>query len=139
MNLKEARFKTVLRYAKDLSGMTLEELAEKTGISLSQIQRYFSDEDYYPSPIKLVAICKALNTTLPIEWMLEQVKGSSPKWNGYHSVSKELSDVINQIITALEDGVITPVEKERIYKEAVEAMEALKSLLRRLEEKEGER
>ena len=136
MNLKEARFKTVLRYAKDISGLTLEEISEKTGISLSQIQRYFSDEDYYPSPIKLVAICKALNTTLPIEWMLQQVKETSPKWNGYHSVSKELSDVINQIITALEDGIITPVERERIYKEAVEAMEALKSLLRKLEEKE---
>ena len=137
MNLKEARFKTVLRYAKDLSGMTLEELSEKTGISLSQIQRYFSDEDYYPSPIKLVAICKALNTTLPIEWMLQQVKGSSLKWNGYHSVSKELSDVVNEIVTALEDGVITPVERERLYKEAIEAMEALKALINKLE-KEGE-
>ncbi|RUM31271.1 MAG: hypothetical protein DSY42_03080, partial [Aquifex sp.] len=134
MNLKNLPFKTVLRLAKDLSGMTLEELSEKTGIHLSQLQRYFSEEDYYPSPPKIVAISKALNTKVLAEWFMVQVENiKEGAFNSYFDVVKEIDDVIREIVKALEDGEVSEMERIRLLKEAIEARRALDGLIEKLE------
>ncbi|GAB6066036.1 hypothetical protein JCM9492_11280 [Aquifex pyrophilus] len=128
MNLRSLSFKTALRIAKENAGMTLEEISEKTGISLSQLQRYFSEDDYYPSPPKIVAISRALGTKLLAEWFLAQVSDLEGEFKGYFSVVKEIEDVISEIVKALEDGTITEMERRKLLKEAEEAVRALESL-----------
>ncbi|RUM30557.1 MAG: hypothetical protein DSY42_04480 [Aquifex sp.] len=134
MNLKNLPFKTVLRLAKDLSGMTLEELSEKTGIHLSQLQRYFSEEDYYPSPPKIVTISKALNTKLLAQWFMVQVEGiENEAFKGYSDVVEEIEKVTREIVKALEDGEVNEMERQRILKAAAGAYSALEGLINALQ------
>jgi len=115
MNLKSISFKTALRIAKEVSGLTLEEISEKTGISLSQLQRYFSEDDYYPSPPKIVAISRALNTKLLAQWFVAQVDGmENETFKGYSDVVEEIEKVTREIVKALEDGVVNEMERRRI-------------------------
>jgi len=131
LDLKELPFKTVLQLTKDLSGLTLHEISEATGIHISKLKRYFSEEEYYPSPVALVDICIALKSTLPIEWQLvrvkEKVTGSS-EFNGYFKVSKEISDVVTEITKALEDGRISEYERRKLIAETEEAIKELTAL-----------
>ncbi len=127
MELRNLPFKTVLRLAKDLSGLTLEEISERTGISLSQLQRYFSEEDYHPSPPKIIAISKALKTKLLAEWFIAQVE-THHEFNGYFKVSKEISDVVMEITKALEDGKVNEYERRKLLVEVEEALKELENL-----------
>lgn len=127
IDLEKLPFKTVLHIAKDISGLTLHEISEKTGIHMSQIKRYFSEDEYYPSPIALVDICKALNSTLPIEWQLVRVQEHS-NFSGYFETTKELTDVINELTKSLEDRYISGLERRRLIKETEEAIQALTAL-----------
>ncbi len=127
MELRNLPFKTVLRLAKDLSGLTLEEISERTGISLSQLQRYFSEEDYYPSPPKIIAISKTLKTKLLAEWFIAQVE-THHEFKGYSKVSKEISDVVTEITKALEDGKVSEYERRNLLVEVEEALKELENL-----------
>ncbi len=127
MELGKIPFKTALRLAKDMSGLTIEELGERTGIHTSQLFRYFSDDDYYPSPPRIVAISKAMNTSILAEWFLAQVD-TRHNFNGYFKTSKELSDVITEITKALEDGRLSEYERRKLLKEVEEALRELNAL-----------
>ena len=128
MNLESIDFKTVLRLAWQQSGLTLEELAQKSGIPFGQIVRYVNPEDeYHPNPYKVVALSRALGTTLLIDWLYAQFETRS-QFNGYFKVSKEISDVVTEITKALEDGRISEYERRKLLGEVEEALRELNAL-----------
>ena len=128
MNLETVDFKTVLRLAWQQSGLTLEELAQKSGIPFGQIVRYVNTEDeYHPNPYKVVALSRALNTTILIDWMYAQLK-TRREFQGYFRVSKEVSDVVTEITRALEDGRISEYERRKLLGEIEEALKELSAL-----------
>ena len=128
MNLETVDFKTVLRLAWQQSGLTLEELAQKSGIPFGQIVRYVNTEDeYHPNPYKVVALSRALNTTILIDWMYAQLK-TRREFQGYFRVSKEVSDVVTEITRALEDGRISEHERRKLLGEIEEALKELSAL-----------
>jgi len=134
MNLKDISFKTALRIAKEVSGLTLEDISEKTGISLSQLQRYFSEEDYYPSPPKIVAISKALNTKLLAHWFVSQVEDiETSAFRGYSEVVENIDRVTREIVKALEDGIVNEMERQRILTAAEGAYRSLEALINALQ------
>lgn len=128
MNLETVDFKTVLRLAWQQSGMTLEELAQKSGIPFGQIVRYVNTEDeYHPNPYKVIALSRAMNTTILIDWMYAQLK-TRQQFQGYFRVSKEVSDVVTEITRALEDGRISEYERRKLLGEIEEALKELSAL-----------
>ncbi len=142
MNLEALDFKTVLRVAWKQSGLTLEELAQKSGIPFGQIVRYINpDDDYHPNPYKVVALSRALNTTLLIDWFYAQTRTEN-YFNGYFKTTKEITDVINELTKALEDGKVSEYERRKLLTEVEEALrelEALKEYLMIGKQKEGRR
>ena len=134
MNLKDISFKTALRIAKEVSGLTLEDISERTGISLSQLQRYFSEEDYYPSPPKIVAISKAMNTKLLAHWFMAQVEDiENSTFRGYSEVVENIDRVTREIVKALEDGIVNEMERQRILTAAENAYKSLEALINALQ------
>ncbi len=128
MNLEAIDFKTVLRLAWQQSGLTLEELAQKSGIPFGQIVRYVNPEDeYHPNPYKVVALSRTLETTLLVDWLYAQLN-AKPQFNGYSRAIKEMTDVINELTKSLEDGKFNGYEKRKVIKEADEAIQALTAL-----------
>ena len=128
MNLEGIDFKTVLRLAWQQSGLTLEELAQKSGVPFGQVVRYINTEDeYHPNPYKVVALSRALGTTLLIDWLYAQLETRS-RFNGYFKVSKEISDVVTEITKALEDGRISEYERRKLLGEVEEALRELNAL-----------
>lgn len=131
LDLMNFSFKATLHIAKTVSGLTLHEISEATGVHISKLKRYFSEEEYYPSPVALVDICIALKSTLPIEWQLIRVKekiAENSNFNGYFKVSKEISDVVTEITRSLEDGRLTEFERRKLLTEVEEALKELEGL-----------
>lgn len=129
LDLGTIDFKTVLRMAWKQSGLTLEELAHRSGIPLGQIVRYINvDDDYYPNPYKIVALSRTLNTTILIDWLYAQLKPNAQNFNGYFKTTKEITDVINELTRALEDGKISEYERRKLLSEIEEALKELNAL-----------
>lgn len=137
MELRNLSFTTVLRVTKEMSGKTLEEIANETGIGLSQIQRYFSEEGYYPSPPKLVSICKVLDSTLPIDWQYAQLE-KKKRFDGYLSLCEELNALVSTVIRVVADLKVTPYEKRQLLPVVERTITALEGLKEHLI-KEGDR
>ena len=128
LELEGVDFKTVLRLAWQQSGLTLEELAQKSGVPFGQVVRYVNPEDeYHPNPYKVVALSRALGTTLLVDWLYAQLN-LKPNFNGYFKVSKEISDVVTEITKALEDGRISEYERRKLLREVEEALRELTAL-----------
>jgi len=129
MNLEAIDFKTILRIAWQQSGLTLEELAQKSGIPFGQIVRYVNpDDEYHPNPYKVVALSRALGTTLLVDWLYARLNTKSQNFNGYFKVSKEISDVVTEITKALEDGRVSEYERRKLIAETEEAIKELTAL-----------
>ncbi|MBO4316768.1 MAG: helix-turn-helix transcriptional regulator, partial [Mailhella sp.] len=65
----------VLRYAKEQSGKTAEEISEAFGASTAVVTRYFRSADGYgPSLDKLPRLCKALGNTILVDWLKAQTQ-----------------------------------------------------------------
>ena len=78
-NLHHATFKQALVYAKALSGMTNEEIAEASGINGPQVSRYFQEHDAYaPAPYLLPTLCRVLGNTVLVDWLNAQVAELRP-------------------------------------------------------------
>lgn len=68
-----------IRWAKDVSGLTAEEIAERSGLSPHLIRRYMDKSgNYLPGLDKIPMLCKALGNTLILEWIRVQAKGDNP-------------------------------------------------------------
>lgn len=68
-----------IRNAKDRSGMTLEELSEKSGVSFSTVSRLYAGTQADPRLYNSAAICKALGLSLDELFGLENPVGSPEK------------------------------------------------------------
>lgn len=68
-----------IRNAKDHSGMTLEELPEKSGVSFSTVSRLYAGTQADPRLYNSAAICKALGLSLNELFGLENPVGSPEK------------------------------------------------------------
>lgn len=78
-NFHHATFKQALVYAKALSGMTNEEIAEASGIGGPQVSRYFQEHDAYaPAPYLLPVLCRVLKNTVLVDWLNAQVAELRP-------------------------------------------------------------
>lgn len=64
------------RKAKDASGMTLEELAERSGVSDSAVRRLYAGTQADPKLFYSVALCKTLGLSVDEMFGLEQPTGS---------------------------------------------------------------
>nr|MCR5258673.1 helix-turn-helix transcriptional regulator [Desulfovibrio sp.] len=68
-----------VRHAKDLSGMTAEEIATASGLGVASVTRYFRQgEDYGPSLKNIPALCRAMGNTILIDWLLAQTGRDFP-------------------------------------------------------------
>ena len=64
-----------LRYAKEQSGKTAEEIAGAFGAGTAVVTRYFRQADSYgPSLDKLPGLCKALGNTILVDWLRAQTQ-----------------------------------------------------------------
>lgn len=62
--------KEVLRLAKEESGLTEEQIAEKLGVSLAIVKRYFNAHDaYLPSLEMIRRLGKALDNDILVRWL----------------------------------------------------------------------
>lgn len=62
-----------MRHAKEISGLTIEELAEKTGLGTASLRRYFLQEDgYSPGLDKLPRLIRAFGNTVIMDWLMSQ-------------------------------------------------------------------
>lgn len=68
LDFKNVSATEALRYAKELSGLSAKELAEKTGISTGILNRYLNQNDEYsPSLEILPTLCIALENDILIQ------------------------------------------------------------------------
>lgn len=80
IDLKRLTAKQALCLAKQMSGKTIEELAEEMEQDPSTVKRYFNEQDtsYYPSLMRLPRLCMALGNSLPLDWIQTQMGELEP-------------------------------------------------------------
>ncbi len=125
----------LLHKAKE-EGFSLKLISKKTGIAEATLKGYFYGEKV-PSVSTFIAIldiAKIKEVVNDIAELIDccvvdisQYKTSSSKDLIAHTatITKETSDVLQEISRSLEDNKITESEKEKIIKEINEAIEAL--------------
>lgn len=79
INLKHVSFKTALIAAYDLSKMTKWEIATTADLPLSSVERYLKRNDaYLPNCENIPALCRAMKTRLPLDWIEAQLEDIFP-------------------------------------------------------------
>lgn len=64
-----------MRHAKDVSGLTAEEIGRAGGISAAVVRRYLQrDEGYSPGLDRIPALCRAMRNTVLIQWQQAQLE-----------------------------------------------------------------
>lgn len=64
-----------MRHAKDVSGLTAEEIAAAAGLSAAVVRRYLQrGDDYAPGLDKIPALCRAMHNTVLIQWQQAQLE-----------------------------------------------------------------
>ena len=67
-----------MRHAKDVSGLTAEEIAAAVGASAAVIRRYLQrGDDYAPGLDRIPALCRAMRNTVLIQWLEAQLERQS--------------------------------------------------------------
>lgn len=66
-----------LKMALGSAGMTVQEMADETGMSRQQLSRYLNDKGERPR--RAILVTWALRTGVPVEWL---VTGTEPTENG---------------------------------------------------------
>ena len=75
LNYKTMTAKEAIRTAKEESGLTAEQIAQRLGVSISLIRRYLKEDDnYFPSLKMLPRLCIALGNSLLLDWATAQIK-----------------------------------------------------------------
>lgn len=126
VNLFNMTYLQVKQMAKALSGLTVEEIAERAGYKHSHVARHFQDPDYNISAPHLPKLCLSMGDKLQIEWLNVQVgarmlcfDGKSPQDMSITSqmgkVNDAVTDAVNAALAAVEDGSLDPVELVDIY------------------------
>ena len=64
-----------IRHAKEISGLTAEEAAQRAGVSPAVMRRYLrSDDDYFPGLEVLPRLCRAYGNTALLRWLEAQIE-----------------------------------------------------------------
>ena len=75
MNLKEMTVTEAVRTAKEISGKTGKEIADRMGISRGVITRYLKeDDDYSPRMGMIPALCHALENDIILQWLEVRIR-----------------------------------------------------------------
>lgn len=78
MSLKDMTAKEALRAAKEISGLTIEEIAKGIGVSMGNFKRYLKEDDpYWPSLEKLPRLCVVLGNTVLRDWIDAQIEAKN--------------------------------------------------------------
>lgn len=123
-SLKHMSFKQALVYARTLSGMTKEDIAEVAGLPPANVARYFQQNDHYaPSPALIPAICRAMGNTIPADWISAQIEEMRPaqtidgidtltqKVMGSTANNGDLARLTREVVS---DGIITIEEAKSL-------------------------
>ena len=108
-----------LRHAKEVSGLTTEEIAAAAGIRPAAVRRYLAQdsEDYFPGLDKLPALCRAMRNDVLIPWLAAQI-GSRGKGRQAAGRAEVLTAVaragaalgdVQRVLADSEASGITPV------------------------------
>jgi len=148
-NLADMTCKKMLVFAKEMSGLTLEEISEKSGIPMSSIKQYFDENrtDYYPTPYMIPRLCKALGNEIIIDWQCQQMGGYFVRLGETDCVSvqllmatltKEFSEVLREDGLARLDEKYDKRELSSIEKELTEMLQRGNKALKCIREKKAE-
>ena len=75
LNLKHVSFKAALTTAYDMSGMTKGQISSASDLPLNCVERYLKRNDAYsPQPENIPALCRAMKSTLPVDWLVTQIE-----------------------------------------------------------------
>ena len=67
-------WREAIRFAKDASGLTAEQIARRMGVRDTIVRRYLqTDEGYAPGLDKLPALCLAMENTILLRWLESQI------------------------------------------------------------------
>ena len=58
-----------LRYAKEVSGLTVEEIASRMGATPRVVRSYFGRDGYEPGLGKIPGLCKAMGNRILLDWI----------------------------------------------------------------------
>ena len=75
LNYKTMTAKEAIRTAKEESGLTAEQIAQRLNVSISLIRRYLKEDDnYFPGLEMLPRLCLALGNSLLLDWAMAKIK-----------------------------------------------------------------
>ena len=105
-----------LRYAKDVSGLTAEEIATRMGVKPSIVRRYLQHaEGYAPGLDRLPALCAALGNTVLLQWLSAQVEPADAEvlpardraevLTAVAAASAALGDVQRRLVETAQTGI----------------------------------
>lgn len=116
--------KEALRFSKEKSGLTQNDIAKKLGVSLSVVNRYFNKEDsYLPSLEMIPRLCDVLGNDFLLHWMDIQLK----KGEDIHR--QEMLSTLTKVETAYH-ALRLLVEQKDIILSAPAVQEAVDKLMR---------
>lgn len=140
-----------LQLALSLSGKSVDDVAAEMGWGLSNANRIFSRENYWPTLPNLARLCTVLGNTVLLEWLHAQAEACGLRFDAEDvdatglvlalgRLFKEMSDVAKEGAEAVKDGKIDQGEARRILRElrdvAVE-VRRLTTSLRKIDPAEG--
>lgn len=136
VDLRNMTATEALRYARMVSGKTLEDLAEITGWGMSQVKQYFdSSARYFPSLPRIPTLCEAMGNTILLDWLkaqLEEIEPAAMIRSGCDLLMKvarvgaELGDVQRSTESALSDGRLDDTEAAALCGDLLDVEKAAK-------------
>lgn len=77
IDLRNMTASQALAFAKLSSGLTVDQIAERSGIGACHIKRYLNpneSDQYFPSLPRVPILCEALGNTILAEWVAAQIE-----------------------------------------------------------------
>ena len=96
--------KAALRLAKEESGLTRDEIAERLGVSHSVTKRYFNINDtYMPSLEMIPRLCLALGNDILMRWLEARLQGgeSFSREEIEEEMVRDMQHAVNRLILEL--------------------------------------
>lgn len=149
-DLRRLTAKQALSLAKSLSGKSVEEIAEALGQDHSSVKRYFkeSDNDYYPSLLRIPCLCQALGNTLILDWVEAQFEDRSVKLSissdtellrRLNRLAGELGSVHQVVDETLSGPGLDKFDPRRVMSELFEVEQQVRELRHSLQRASGKR
>lgn len=133
---------SALRLSIALSNKSDEEVAAEMGWSKSVENRFFHNQNYWPSLPTLPRYCRVVGNSVLLQWVLDNVEAelaqvqpmTAPEMLRHlQELIKELAEVLAEGQTALADHVIHPQEARRIIRELTDLFRVGASMMARLQ------